>query len=113
MEQHENTKRALQGQIMGSSLPQGETEEFWREKSQLSQPHGWAEPHQSLLVTVDQHHPQVAVGGGLVAQSCPTLCDASDSSATPPGSSVHGISWARILEWVAISYSRGSSQPRD
>ena len=32
---------------------------------------------------------------------------------SPPGSSVHGISQARILEWVAISSSRGSSQPRD
>ena len=32
---------------------------------------------------------------------------------SPPGSSVHGISQARILEWVAISYSRGSSQPKD
>ena len=47
----------------------------------------------------------------LVAQSCPTLCDPMDSS--PPGSSVHGISLARILEWVAISFSRGSSQSRD
>ena len=36
-----------------------------------------------------------------VAQSCPTLCDPMDCS--PPGSSVHGISQARILEWVAIS----------
>ena len=44
-------------------------------------------------------------------QSCPTLCDPIDCS--PPGSSVHGILQARILEWVAISYSRGSSQPRD
>ena len=32
---------------------------------------------------------------------------------SPQGSSVHGILWARILEWVAISYSKGSSQPRD
>ena len=32
---------------------------------------------------------------------------------SPPGSSIHGISQARILEWVVISYSRGSSQPRD
>ena len=47
----------------------------------------------------------------LVAQSCPTLCDPMDCS--PPGSSVHGILQARILEWVAISFSRGSSQPRD
>ena len=44
-------------------------------------------------------------------QSCPTLCNATDCS--PPGSCVHGISQARILEWVAISCSRGSSQPRD
>ena len=46
-----------------------------------------------------------------VAQSCPTLCDPMDCS--PPGSSVHGIFQARILEWVAISFSRGSSRPRD
>ena len=42
-----------------------------------------------------------------VAQSCPTM------DYSPPGSSVHGISQARILRWVAISSSRGSSQPRD
>ena len=47
----------------------------------------------------------------LVAQSCPTLCDPMDWS--PPGSSVHGILQARILEWVVIPSSRGSSQPRD
>ena len=46
-----------------------------------------------------------------VAQSCLTLCDPVDCS--PPGSSVHGILQARILKWVAISSSRGSSQPRD
>ena len=46
-----------------------------------------------------------------VAQSCPTLCDPVDCS--PPGSSVHGILQARVLEWVAISFSRGSSRPRD
>ena len=39
-----------------------------------------------------------------VAQSCPTLCDPMDCS--PPGSSVHGIIQARILEWVAISFLR-------
>ena len=44
-------------------------------------------------------------------QSCLTLCDPMDC--TGPGSSVHGIFQARILEWVAISYSRRSSQPRD
>ena len=46
-----------------------------------------------------------------VTQSCPTLCDPMDCSL--PGSSVHGIFQARVLEWVAISFSRGSSQPRD
>ena len=45
------------------------------------------------------------------SQSCPALCDPIDCS--PPGSSVHGILQARTLEWVAISSSRGSSQPRD
>ena len=47
----------------------------------------------------------------LSALSRPTLCDPTDGS--PPGSSVHGILQARILEWVAIFKSRGSSQPRD
>ena len=46
-----------------------------------------------------------------VAQLCPTLCDPMDCSL--PGSSVHGIFQATILEWAAISFSRGSSQPRD
>ena len=46
-----------------------------------------------------------------VAQSCPTLCDPVDCSLQ--GSSVHGIFQARVLEWVAISFSRGSSRPRD
>ena len=46
-----------------------------------------------------------------VGKLCLTLCDPMDCS--PPGSSVHGIFQARILEWVAISSSRGSSQPRD
>ena len=45
------------------------------------------------------------------AQSCPTLCDPMDC--IPSGSSVHGILQTRILEWIAISYSRGSSQPRN
>ena len=47
----------------------------------------------------------------LVAKSCLTLCDPMDCRL--PGSSDHGISQARILEWVAISSSWGSSQPRD
>ena len=46
-----------------------------------------------------------------VAQSCLTLCDPMDWSF--PGSSVHGIFQARVLEWVAISFSRESSRLRD
>ena len=45
----------------------------------------------------------------LVAQSCPTLCNPIDSSL--PGFSVHGIFQARILEWVASSFSRGAELP--
>ena len=47
----------------------------------------------------------------LVTKSCPTLWDPMDCS--PQGFSVHGISQARILQWVAISFTRGSSWPRD
>ena len=47
----------------------------------------------------------------LAAQSCLTLCKTMDCS--PPGSSTHGILQARILEWVAIPFSRASSWPRD
>ena len=45
------------------------------------------------------------------AQLCPTLCDPMDYSL--PGSSVHEIFQAVVLEWIAISFPRGSSQPRD
>ena len=45
------------------------------------------------------------VVNGKVAQSCPTLCDPTDYT-------VHGVLQARILEWVAFPFSRGSSQPR-
>ena len=47
----------------------------------------------------------------LDAQLCPTLCDPMDCGL--PGSSLHGILQARILGWVAIVLSRGSSQSRD
>ena len=58
--------------------------------------------------TVGQRRPQLSV---LFVQSCLTLCDPKDCN--PPGSSVHVILQARILEWVAMPFSRGSSQPRD
>ena len=53
----------------------------------------------------------ISVQFSSFAQSCQTLCDSMDCSI--PGSSVHGIFQAIGLEWIAISFSRGSSQPRD
>ena len=47
----------------------------------------------------------------VCAQSYPTLCDSMNCS--PPGSSVHGVLQARILEWITMPSSRGSSRPRD
>ena len=52
-----------------------------------------------------------AAAAAKLLQSFPTLCDPIDGS--PPGSPVPGILQARILEWVAISFSRGSFQPKD
>ena len=60
-------------------------------------------------------HTEACVIGTLrlceVAQSCPTLCDPMDYR--PSGFSIHEIFQATVLEWVAISFSRGSSCPRD
>ena len=53
----------------------------------------------------------IALTAAKSLQSCLTPCNPRDSS--PPGSPIPGILQARILEWVAISFSRGSSQPRD
>ena len=50
------------------------------------------------------------LGTSVCAQSCPILCDPMGCS--PPVSSVHGVSQTRILEWVVISFSMGSSPPR-
>ena len=60
-----------------------------------------------VLQNLDHFPDQLNQNVVLVAESCSTLCNPMDHS--PPGSSVHGISQARILEWAAISYSRGSS----
>ena len=60
---------------------------------------------------VSYSSPFLLVKESEVSQSCPTLCDPMDCSL--PGFSVRGILQARILEWVTISFSRGSSQPRD
>ena len=69
-------------------------------------------------VSTDEEHMEITFtwntiikvkGESEVTQSCPTLCDLMDCSL--PGSSVHGIFQARILEWVSIAFSRGSSRP--
>ena len=54
---------------------------------------------------------EISVVFSEVAQSCPTLCDPMGCSL--PGYPIHGILQVRVLEWVAISFSRGSSRPRD
>ena len=61
--------------------------------------------------SIETEHRLVVAVYVLVTQSCPTLCNPMDCS--PPGSSVHGILQARILEWVAVPFSRGSLQPRN
>ena len=65
------------------------------------------------LLSAQAHplHPAMPMPLYLVTQLCPTLCNPMGSS--PPGSPVHEILQARILEWVAMLSSRGSSGPRD
>ena len=68
---------------------------------------GWAASFLSIVQAI----PKPNMSSVKVTQSCPTLCDPMSDSR--PGSSVHGILQAGILEWVVILFSRGSSQPRD
>ena len=91
-------------------------------RSQLHPRHCWralqSTKHLACPFQKHQHHEIQRKDPGivtscccLVANSCPTLCNPWDCS--PPDFFVHGISQARILDWVAISFSRGSSWPRD
>ena len=69
-----------------------------------------------LTISMVRHTYTNSLEGGVCVptkslQLCPTLCDPMDCS--PPDSSVHGILQARILEWVAMASSKGSSRPRD
>ena len=68
-------------------------------------------PQTASLATEQQWSLRLGQDQMLVTQSCLTVCDPMDCS--PSGISVHGILQARILEWGAISFSGGSSQPRD
>ena len=82
------------------------SDEMWRLWTpKLSIPVSW---YSSFLLVFCPLKKKVKVLG---AQSCQTLWDPMDCS--PPGSSIHGILQARILEWVAIPFSRGSFCPRD
>ena len=75
---------------------------FWLQQE------GW-EDRQLRPLLQDRHTSEQASKEQKVSviQSCPTLCNSTDCS--PTDSSVHGILQARILEWVAIPFSRGSS----
>ena len=77
----------------------------WRER--------WYEGHKEdhILKDLVPWHLKRNLVCAKLLQSCPTLCDPMDCSL--PGSLVHGILQARVLEWVAISFSRGSSWPGD
>ena len=70
--------------------------------------------HHNVRIILSHEKPLVLIdcgGGGLATKSCPTVENPINCSL--PGFSVHGISQARTLEWVAISFSRGLSPPRD
>ena len=77
----------------------------------LCDPHGLQHSQAYLSITNSRSLLQKCVVKVLVAESCPTLGDPMDCS--PPGFLVHGIFQARVLDWVTISFSRRSSQPRD
>ena len=85
----------------------------------------WSTKKCLLISTLEEHHNLAlqsyiwslltsvlaAATAAKLLQLCPTLCDPIDGSS--PGSFVHGILQEGILRWVAIPFSRGSSQPRD
>ena len=88
--------------LVTQRLPPFEVEQTYTHPSRYTASNNPTEP-------AKEH--QAQLNDNEVAQSCPTLCDPTDCSL--PCSSIHGIYQARILEWVAISFSRRPSQPRD
>ena len=97
----------------------------WYRQGSLKLPSpGWLTPSQHTLLIMEQCLQVAKVKGlmdlqrlfkrkkeSLVTQSCPTLCNRMDCNL--PSSAVHGILQASVLEWVAISFTRGSSRPRN
>ena len=71
----------------------------------------WATTVWFSVWTKPENRLAAAAAAAKSLQSCLTLCNPIDSS--PPGSPIPGILQATVLEWVTISFSRGSSQPRD
>ena len=89
---------------MGTPKSQVFTEELLLRETQRKQTRFFAsedKKKKAVMKWIKKNHESESE----VAQSCPTLCDPVDYS--PPGSSIHGILQARILEWVAIFFSRG------
>ena len=80
-------------------------------KEQGQRGNGVTAHHTSEHLCGGQTRSDVAAMNSEIAQSCPTLCDPMDCSLSD--SSNHGISQARVLEWIAISFSRGPSRPRN
>ena len=109
-------------QKQGKNETKNKTERWDRDTWVLQQQY-FPRPHQIFLSTQERVCVCVCVcvcvgvcvythaGTHSVTQSCLTLCDPMDWS--PPGSYIHGIFQARILEWVVISCSRGSFWPRN
>ena len=98
--------RILQATILEwVDMPSSRGSSWPRDRTQVS---SMADRLFTIWATREAH---AAAAAAKSLQSCPTLCDPTDSSS--PGSSVHGILQARILEWVDMPSSRGSSWPRD
>ena len=103
-------------------LPQGRAQAVDSKMPSLPHPYSSFSPWSLLVIKVQSDSPFLKIREKsifvlrvwkvkvLVTQSCLTLCNPMDCS--PPGSSVHAVLQARILEWVAIPFSRRSSQPR-
>ena len=84
---------------------------LWPHQASLCMEFSRQESWSGLPLSTPVRHSERKKSESEVAQLCPTLCDPMDCSLL--GSSIYGIFQARILEWVAISFSRRSSQPRD
>ena len=108
---HTGDDLPLYGEDHHTTRPSG----FFLSSSPLLCPSGKDCRSLGLLVCTIERPPDSSGDKGTskseVAQSCLTLCDPMDCSL--PGFSIHGIFQARVLEWVAVSFSRGSSWPRD